>query len=453
MVVSGRMHQQGLAVLVALVAASCSGSSKSNVGDAPEAIDDSPSVDAKPVPPFQPGAEPTTPIDPIVGELTIEQLDLPAGVTVRIGESEIIVGPDGTLVLLDVGNTSHEDELRAEIQRLNTQVLVPSRGYAARTPLQVEWIVITHFHADHIGALPGLLSGNAPLQGVRGVVHRGWADVGDALNPNAFQASCEILRGSGSALDRPLCEAAVPAPCAQSAWTSAYPATACAGLTRGDLSTAADDAAHAASFIPLGGGARLVLIGADAFFSNGTAPVAAPAFAHAQNGQENARSVVGIVEHGWFRYHFAGDLTGEGNEESPDVESSLVSTSGAAWYGARGVDVVHAHHHVRKTSSNLAFVAMTAPADGRSRNVIGGVSEAYVLSPYAVVLAAFADAMRLADGWIWVPHVATGGATHPRLDVASGRVILQTIQAGRGYRIQAAGAALHSRAFPSVAAE
>jgi len=115
--------------------------------------------------------------------------------------------------------------------------------------------------------------------------------------------------------------------------------------------------------------------------------------------------------------------------------------------------VVHAHHHVRKTSSNAGFVAMAAPADGRSRNVIGGVSEAYLLSPYAVVLAAFADAMRLGEGWIWVPHVATGGATHPRLDVASGRVILQTIQAGRGYRIQAAGTALHSRAFPSVAAE
>lgn len=446
------MNRCGLAVLLALFAG-CSdppGGAVDAAGGADGAVEGDATI---PIPPFEPGPEPTSPLDPVAGELTIEQLDLPAGLTVKIGESEIVVGPDGTIVVIDVGNTSHEDELRAEIERLNTQVLVPARGFAPRTRLQVEWIVITHFHADHVGALPGLLGGSSPLQIVHGVVHRGWTDVGDALNPSAFQDTCELLRGAAAALDRPLCEAGVAAPCAQSAWTGAYPATSCSGLTRGDLTTSADDTSGAASFIPLGGGARLTLIGANAFFSSGSAIVAAAPFDHAQNGQENARSVVGIVEQGWFRYHFAGDLTGEGNEESPDVESALVATSGAAWYGPRGVDVIHAHHHVRKTSSNLGFVGMAAPADGHSRNVIGGVSEAYVLSPYAIVLATFADAMRLGDGWIWVPHVAAGGASHSRLDVASGPVLLQTIQAGRGYRIQAAGAALHSRAYPSVAAE
>ena len=437
--------------LVALAGASCADSSSRGPIDA--VGDDVPGDSRQPIPPFMPGPEPVSPIDAVAGELTIYQLDLPAGITVRIGESEIIVGPDGTLVLLDVGNASHEDELREEIQRLNTQVLTPARGFSQRAPLQVDWVVITHFHGDHVGALPDLLAGSAPLQITHGVIHRGWVDVGDALNPAAFQATCELLRGPAVALDRPLCTSATLAPCAQSAWTSAYPASACPGLSHGDLTTTADDGAGAASFIPLGNGARVVLIGADAVFSDGHDLVPAASFGHEQNGQENARSLVGLIEHGWFRYHFAGDLTGEGNEESPDVESQLVAISGTAWYGPRGVDVVHAHHHVRKTSSNPAFVAMATPVDGRSRNVIGGISEAYVLSPYAAVLAAFADVMRLGSGWIWVPRAAAGGATHARLDVASGPVILQTIQEGRGYRIQAAGSTVHSRAFPSVAAE
>ncbi len=426
--------------------------------DAAATGDAGPADDARPLDaaaPFDPGPEPTTTIEPVPGELTIEQLDLPQGTVPRLGEAAIIVGPDGTIALLDVGNSNHADQVRAEVRRLNTQILTPPRGFPARAPLQVEWVIITHFHGDHTGALPALLTGATPLTGVRGVVHRGLVDLGPATNEPDVETLCGLLRGPMAAQDRALCTSAAPAPCTSTSWTAAEPyrATACAGLLRGDLATAADDAAGAPSFLSLGGGARLTLIGADGFASDGQAIHAAPPWGHDQNGMENARSLVGLIAHGGFRYHFAGDLTGRGDVESPDLETFLATTA-RSFYGPRGVDVVHAHHHVRRTSSNAAFVALATPADGRARNVVGGVNPAYVGSPYAEVLSAFADAARLATGWIWITRSAPGGAGHARLDVADGRVIVQTVQGGRGYRIQAvSGGGVRSHAFPSVRAE
>ncbi|MBA3459848.1 MAG: MBL fold metallo-hydrolase [Deltaproteobacteria bacterium] len=434
--------------LVVMMAVAACGSKGSPASDGSVVIDASGDAAVA----FDPGPEPTGPLMPVPGELAIHQLFLPIGFSASIGESAIIVGPDGTLVLLDVGNGAHDDDVRAEVRRLNTQVLTPARGYAARGELQVEWIVTTHFHGDHIGGLDQLLTGSEALAVVHGVVHRGFVDVGDALNPAAFQSMCQLLRGSLATLDRPLCRSAQVAPCAEGQWTQAYPAIGCDGLLRGDLATGADDAAGAPTFISLGGGARMTLIGAAGYISDGQALHPAPSFAHDMNGQENARSVIGIVEHGFFRYHFAGDLTGHGDVESPDVESHLAAKA-TSWYGPRGIDVSHAHHHARRTSSNTAFVDRVTPADGRSRNIVAGINEAYIGSPAGEVLSAFGDLGRLGTGRIWVTATAANSDTHATLEDADGPVIVQTVQQGRGYWIQAAGAELRSRAYPSVRAD
>src|SRR5262245_7562861 len=50
-----------------------------------------------PVTSFDAGPKPTSRILPVPGEVTIIQLDLPPGLTLRIGESAIVVGPNGTI--------------------------------------------------------------------------------------------------------------------------------------------------------------------------------------------------------------------------------------------------------------------------------------------------------------------------------------------------------------------
>lgn len=94
--------------------------------------------------PFQPGPEPREALRPIPGELSFFQLPLNG---FSLGEAGVIVGPDGTVVLLDLGNFRHDGIVRDFVRNLNTNDLTPERGYSRRRgALEVDWIIITHFH-------------------------------------------------------------------------------------------------------------------------------------------------------------------------------------------------------------------------------------------------------------------------------------------------------------------
>lgn len=168
------------------------------------------------------------------------------------------------------------------------------------------------------------------------------------------------------------------------------------------------------------------------------------------DNQENARSIVGVISHGPFRYLLAGDLTGTGTVDVPNVETHLVRTLPASLLDERGVDVVHASHHARRTSSNPDFVAAMAPRDGRSRNVVAGVTPAYVESPQAAPLRNWLDDDRLAGGWMWTTAIAALGSRHPRLADARSAVVVQTESGGLRYRVFAARASADAQEFSAV---
>jgi len=390
--------------------------------DAGVSLDDAGGFDAGP-----------RPSGPIPGEVTLWQLELPVGLVPKSGEAAIVVGPDGTLVVIDVGNSNHDDEVRAAIRELNTVWLTAERGYRARAPLEVEWIVLTHFHGDHVGAFEKLTSGAEPLSITRGVVHRGFVDVGPGVNEADFEQVCLRLRGTLSAKNFGLCTAAPESPCVIGA--SRAPASSCPGLSLGELGSVNDDASNDPSFIALGGEARLELLGAGAFVLQGRTPVAASAFGVTDVNEENARSVVGLVRHGAFRFLFAGDLSGSGLPTEPDVESFLVNSAPEV-FGALGIDVTHANHHARDTSSNANYVQAAAPNDGRSRSVIAGINTAYVNSPHQVTLDAWTAGGRLGAGRLFVTRRAPAGAQGAGLVDADGRVVVQTVQRGGGYWVQ-----------------
>lgn len=394
-------------------------------------------TDAGAAVPFDAGVRPA---GPIFGELTVWQLELPTGLIPKSGEAAVLVGPDGTLVLIDVGNSNHDDEVRAAVRELNTQWLTPARGYRARAPLEVDWVLLTHFHADHIGAFDALTSGAEPLLITGGVVHRGFVDVGPAVNETDFEQVCTRLRGPLASRSFGLCTAAPEAPCVVG--PARAPATGCPGLTLGDLGTPADDAARQPSFIALGGGARLELLGGSAFMLRQGVPTAAPAFGVSDVNEENARSVVGLVRHGPFRFLFAGDLSGSGAATEPDLESFLVQSAPDV-FGALGLDVTHANHHARKTSSNARYVAAAAPADGRARSVLAGINAAYVNSPHQETIDAWTSGGRLGDGRLFVTRRAPAAGVGTWLVDVGGRVVVQTVDSGGGYWV-------HDRAAPSV---
>jgi hypothetical protein len=380
---------------------------------------------------------------PVPGELTILHLDLPVGLSARRGESTLVIGPDGTLLLIDVGSSKHHPEVRGLVRELNTRFLTAEHGFAPRAPLQVEWVLLTHYHADHIGAFrPLFLAEEDPLDVVHGIVHRGFVDLGGAVNANHFQALCEGLRQSLAPVDRPLCVADRSAPCQAAAWSDPAPARACPGLQGGSLLKRTPGAEAEAAFIPLGGGARLVLTAVNGWVSAGAQSVAAAPFGHEHSNEENARSIAGLLEHGAFRYHFGGDLSGSGRSGVPDVETQLALVAAPKFLGSLGVDVVHAHHHGRRTSSNPRLVDALAPADGRSRNVIAGAGAAYLGSPHAEVVERWSRDGRLGLGRFWVTRRAAGGAAprdFPALIDARASVLVRTLDGGDRYLVQADG--------------
>jgi hypothetical protein len=346
------------------------------------------------------------------------------------------------MLLMDVGNSSHDDDVLALIRALNETWITPARGFPRlRDAREVEWVVLSHFHADHIGGFADLMGG---IDVTRGVVHRGFTDLGSGVTENDYEEVCDLLRGDLATFDFPLCASADPAPCNPDDWSETYPAVNCDGLLAGDLEVALD---AGPSWIELGGGAVMRFVGASAHMSTGTAVVASTPFATDDNDFENARSLVALVEYGRFRYHWGGDLMGDG----PDIEGHLVATAGDHFYGLLGMDVTHAHHHVRRTSSNAAFVDAMAPLDGLSRNVVGGINGGHVGSPHLDVLQRWGDSDRLGAGAIWITRSAPGGDDHPALIDADANVVVQTVGAGSGYRVQAAReAAPMSRTFSTV---
>lgn len=383
--------------------------------------------------PFDAGAG--APMGPVPGEVTFWQLDLPVGLIPKTGEAGILVGADGTLVLIDVGNSNHDDEVTAAVRELNTQWLTPARGYSrTRGALEVEWVLITHFHSDHLGAF-ATLGGTLDL--TRGVIHRGFVDVGAGTNASDFTDFCTKLAGPLASKNVALCTASPDSPCTIS---GRAPATSCAGLTRGDLARTDDDGSGTPSFIDLGSGARLELLGANGFMLQGNTPVASSAFGVTDVNEENARSVVGLVRHGAFRFLFAGDLSGSGQSTEPDLESFLVNSAPGV-FSTLGIDVTHANHHARKTSSNMNYVQAAAPNDGRARSVIAGINTAYVNSPHQETLDAWTQGGRLGGGRFFVTRRAPAAGTSPQLVDVGGRVVVQTVQGGDGYWVQGLPAA------------
>lgn len=365
---------------------------------------------------------PTTRIAPASGEVFYAQIGLGG---IALGESAILVGPDGTTVLIDVGNDSHVDTV---VNALST--------LAGRS--EIDHVLVTHFHADHGDGILELTD-RVPLRGR--IIHRGLTDFTDAANSRTVSRTCTAAR-AGGASGEGLCRAADAAPCDPAAWSGRYPMVDCDALDTEDL--------------PLGGAARLDFVASNGVIGGASYEATiGPMLTDDSNG-ENARSVVALLRHGAFRLLLTGDLTG-GGSDTDDVESfyaaHLESTAGI---DARGVDVLHAGHHGRRSSNNATWIDRLLPADGRSRNMVMGISSAHVGSPHREVLDVVLAGGRLGNGAAWTTRVAATGATASGLvNSNGGHVLVGTLLGGEAYAVQSVasnGTVLESRVFWSVGA-
>jgi hypothetical protein len=338
--------------------------------------------------------------DPPPTDLVIEQIRTRSP---SIGEATLLVGPDGTSVLIDVANDAHDKAVR--------EALLTHVG-----TLQVDWVVLTHYHADHIGGFDALFdpNGKDPVSVTRGVVVRGG----------------HIGRGPGEGELEHL-EATLTHPDFDAPLYSLCDEQACNGLLQGDLSDPDDD--PGATFLPLEDGARLYLTHANGVLAvDGTlldATYAGIEIDSNGDGAENARSLGGVLRYGAFDYAFSGDLTGGGGGTA-NVESFIAENAGPPW-PEDGVDLLHLSHHGLWTSSNAAWVFWLLPSG--DRNAIMGANAAYVGAPSGAVLDRVAR--RIGDGRIWATAVSRFGARHERLEVVRGGVVVRVLDGGDTYEI------------------
>lgn len=339
------------------------------------------------------------------GELLYAQLGLGG---FALGESAIVVGPSGATVLVDVGNDSHDDAVLDALDALDAQRA--AAGWPARPPRQVDAVLITHFHADHADGLADLL-GAVTLTGP--VIHRGLVDLTPAANPDTVDKLRAAVAGRREVA---LCDD-----------------TGCPGLDLGALDDP-DDAGP--TWLHLGEGAALRIVAANGRMGAVSFVDEVGAIRSDDGNGENARSVVGVLEHGRFRLLFAGDLTTASPDSDP-VED-LYAPQLASELGERGVDVLHLSHHARDSSNGAAWLDALLPRDGRDRNAVAGVSRAHLGSPHAVVVSRVIGDERLGSGALWTTRVAAGGTGGDGvIDAQGGAVVVGTGAGGDTYAVQA----------------
>jgi len=231
-------------------------------------------------------------------------------INVQQGGSTLIVGPDGTTVLMDAGNPGKG--IGEVVPYLMSLDLMPADG--------LDHTLAGHLDTDHIG-------------GFSEVFAAGY----DVREANWFNGSTK----TGGPVD---------------AYRAAASLTT-AGLPR---------AIPLGHTIPLGDGATLTVVAvAGSVLGGATVPQAA--------GNENDLSVAVLVEYGGFDFLWASDLgggdadaactgrsTGQADIETP-LARALTPGGAAVHLSHEGVDVLHVNHHGSESSTNSEWMNLLRP--------------------------------------------------------------------------------------------
>ncbi len=217
------------------------------------------------------------------------------------GDATLVIGPSGPsrkTLLLDAGPPMAGAE--SVLPFLKEQEIP-----------HLDWIVATHYDADHIGGIPEVLRGPDGL-----------SDTEDDYEPS------EALLDRGDATEKV---------------TPVY-SDYLAALPKGRKQ------AEAGLVLDLGGGATATVVVANGRFLDGRQ-------IHLNPDEENESSIGFLIRYGDFEYFTAGDLTGGGSpggRETKDLETFAGEIIG-------DIDVLHAGHHGSASSSNKVFLEITRP--------------------------------------------------------------------------------------------
>jgi beta-lactamase superfamily II metal-dependent hydrolase len=214
------------------------------------------------------------------------------------GDATLVVGPGRKTLLIDAGPPG-----------AGTDPILPF--LEERDIRHLDWIVATHYDADHIGGIAEVLRGPDGLSGTE-----------DDHRP---REAC-LDRGEATDKDTPVYEDYL------------------AVLPERRLT------AEPGMVLDLGEDATATVIVVNGRFADGRA-------IHLNPDEENEASIALLIRYGDFEYFTAGDLTGGGSpggRETKDLETFAGEIVG-------DIDVLHAGHHGSASSTNPDFLQLTRP--------------------------------------------------------------------------------------------
>lgn len=214
------------------------------------------------------------------------------------GDASLVIGPSGRTLLIDAGPP--EEGIRTILPTLRTLDIK-----------NLNWIVTTHYDADHIGGLAEVIKGPDLL-----------------LNTEDDPISSNGLIDRGDATDQDTSFFYDYLDAAQGHRTEAEP-----GMR-----------------LDLGSGAFAEVVVVNGRYGNGQV-------IHLNPEEENEASIGLLIKFGKFRYFTAGDLTGGGGlgrYETKDMETTAGEIIGE-------INVLHVAHHGSASSTNNAFLGQTRP--------------------------------------------------------------------------------------------
>lgn len=232
-------------------------------------------------------------------------------INVQQGDCTLIIGPDGTTVLIDAGNNGKgSGEVVPYLQSLG---LMPVDG--------IDYMIATHRDADHLGGLDEVINAGYDVH----------VEIWDNGSDKTGATIDDFLLAASGTTAGPV----IPMPLNQT--------------------------------VALGGGALLRCVAANGdVLGFGTVAGAI--------NNENDMSVAVLVQYGAFDYITAGDLGG-GDDDAActgratsqvNVETTLATAlmpgGGAALLTADGVEVLDVNHHGSESSTNSDYMNLLTPA-------------------------------------------------------------------------------------------
>jgi beta-lactamase superfamily II metal-dependent hydrolase len=326
-----------------------------------------PKATPTPTPTPPPAAVPcASPVGWTSGEVTVYWFD------VEQGDGQLIIGPTGKTLLIDLGETAFNSTLNSNATRIEARIREIC-GTGA-DPVALDYVMGSHHHLDHIGyaGVPDDTSnyGNGIYQLLTPKSEGGFGfTVGTLLDHDGgtwtdtnHDGRCEVGTSAAPSDEIAWHNAGTVSQTSRRwiCWLYGPDGQADRANIQGHVVTLTND--NPWPSIDLGPGVTPTILEAnakDVMQADGITPVSGDHTGEATPPSENDYSIAFSLQYGTWRYATAGDSDGEYNSSSfgysyNDIEAILASRFG-------DVDTMRANHHGSGHSSSQSYLDALKP--------------------------------------------------------------------------------------------